>query len=37
MELGNCPEVVKNLNALKDMKDYDYLIRVAKWNDHKEI
>jgi hypothetical protein len=24
-----------NLNALKDMNDYDYLIRLAKWNDHK--
>jgi tetratricopeptide (TPR) repeat protein len=35
MELGNFPEAVKNLNALKDMKDYDYLIRLAKWNDHK--
>jgi hypothetical protein len=23
-----------NLNALK-MNDYDYLIRLAKWNDHK--
>jgi tetratricopeptide (TPR) repeat protein len=34
MELGNFPEALKNLNALKDMKDYDYLIRLAKWNDH---
>jgi tetratricopeptide (TPR) repeat protein len=35
MELGNFPEAVKNLNAMRDMKDYDYLIRLAKWNDHK--
>jgi hypothetical protein len=34
MELGNFPEALKNLNALKDMKEYDYLIRLAKWNDH---
>jgi tetratricopeptide (TPR) repeat protein len=35
MELGNYPEAVKNLNAIKDMNDFDYLIRLAKWNDHK--
>jgi tetratricopeptide (TPR) repeat protein len=35
MELGNYPEAVRNLNAMRDMKDYDYLIRLAKWNDHK--
>ncbi|MGO4819168.1 tetratricopeptide repeat protein [Flavobacterium sp. W22_SRS_FP1] len=35
MELGNFPEALKNLNAFKDMKEYDYLIRLAKWNDHK--
>lgn len=35
MELGNYPEAVKNLNTIKDMKDFDYLIRLAKWNDHK--
>ncbi|MFV8466737.1 tetratricopeptide repeat protein [Flavobacterium sp. LB1P62] len=35
MELGNFSEAVKNLNAMRDMKDYDYLIRLAKWNDHK--
>jgi tetratricopeptide (TPR) repeat protein len=34
MELGNFPEALKNLNAIKDMKEYDYLIRLAKWNDH---
>ncbi len=35
MELGNYPEALLNLNAIKDMNDYDYLIRLAKWNDHK--
>jgi tetratricopeptide (TPR) repeat protein len=35
MELGNYPEAVKNLNAIRDMKSFDYLIRLAKWNDHK--
>ncbi|WP_413998546.1 tetratricopeptide repeat protein [Flavobacterium sp. W1B] len=35
MELGNYPEAIKNLNAFQNMKDYDYLIRLAKWNDHK--
>ncbi|MFV8326514.1 tetratricopeptide repeat protein [Flavobacterium sp. ZS1P14] len=35
MELGNFPEAVRNLNAMRDLKDYDYLIRLAKWNDHK--
>jgi tetratricopeptide (TPR) repeat protein len=35
MELGNFPEALRNLNALRDMNDYDYLIRLAKWNDHK--
>ncbi|MFV5695315.1 tetratricopeptide repeat protein [Flavobacterium sp. LB3P122] len=35
MELGNFPEALRNLNAMRDMKDYDYLIRLAKWNDHK--
>jgi Flp pilus assembly protein TadD len=35
MELGNFAEALKNLNAFQDMKDYNYLIRVAKWNDHK--
>jgi tetratricopeptide (TPR) repeat protein len=34
MELGNYDEANKNLMALHDMKDYDYLIRMAKWNDH---
>jgi tetratricopeptide (TPR) repeat protein len=35
MEVGNYTEALKNLNAIKDMNDYDYLIRLAKWNDHK--
>lgn len=35
MELGNFTEAESNLNAIKDMNDYDYLIRLAKWNDHK--
>ena len=35
MELGNYPEAVKNLNSIKDYQDFDYLIRLAKWNDHK--
>lgn len=35
MELGNYTEAKKNLNAIKNMQDFDYLIRLAKWNDHK--
>jgi len=35
MELGNYTEAVKNLNAIRDMSSFDYLIRLAKWNDHK--
>ncbi|MCW2118450.1 hypothetical protein [Flavobacterium sp. 7A] len=35
MELGNYDIALKNLEAIKDMNDYDYLIRLAKWNDHK--
>ncbi|MFV8379269.1 hypothetical protein [Flavobacterium sp. LB3R33] len=35
MELGNYTEAVKNLNAIRDMNSFDYLIRLAKWNDHK--
>jgi tetratricopeptide (TPR) repeat protein len=35
MEVGNYTEALKNLNTIKDMNDYDYLIRLAKWNDHK--
>lgn len=35
MELGNFPEALRNLNAIKNLNDFDYLIRLAKWNDHK--
>ncbi|NRT17037.1 tetratricopeptide (TPR) repeat protein [Flavobacterium sp. 28A] len=35
MELGDFDSALTNLDALKDMKEYDYLIRLAKWNDHK--
>jgi tetratricopeptide (TPR) repeat protein len=35
MELGNYAQAVKNLNAIRNMNDFDYLIRLAKWNDHK--
>ncbi|NRS90231.1 hypothetical protein HNQ02_003169 [Flavobacterium sp. 7E] len=35
MELGSFDSALTNLDALKDMKEYDYLIRLAKWNDHK--
>lgn len=34
MELGNYNESKKNLNFLRDENDFDYLIRVAKWNTH---
>lgn len=35
MELGNYRQAAQNLNAIRDMNDFDYLIRLAKWNDHK--
>lgn len=35
MELGNYDQALKNLKAIRDMNDYDYLIRLAKWCDHK--
>jgi len=34
MELGNYEEAEKNLNAIQDLKDFDYLIRISKWSDH---
>ena len=34
MELGNYTEAEKNLIAIKDFKDFDYLIRISKWSDH---
>lgn len=35
LQLGNYTEAEKNLNAIKDMHGFDYLIRLAKWNEHK--
>ncbi len=35
MELGNYTEADKALTKIKDFKDFDYLMRLAKWNDHK--
>lgn len=34
MELGNYTAAEKNLNSLTDSSDFDYLIRISKWNDH---
>lgn len=34
MELGNYEEAKTKLTAIFDFKDFDYLIRAAKWNDH---
>ncbi|WP_373519299.1 tetratricopeptide repeat protein [Pricia sp.] len=34
MELGNYDTAEKYLDSLKNMEDFGYLIRVAKWNDH---
>jgi hypothetical protein len=34
MELGNYSDANKNLKYFDDSKDFDYLIRVSKWNDH---
>ncbi|WP_310377632.1 hypothetical protein [Flavobacterium sp.] len=34
MELGNYATANKNLKAITDKNDFDYLIRVSKWNDH---
>ena len=35
MELGNYAEAESSLQQLNDKNDFDYLIRIAKWNDHK--
>lgn len=35
MELGDYAEAEKNLNAIKATHDFDYLIRLSKWSDHK--
>ena len=34
MELGNYDKAEKYLDSLKNMDDFGYLIRLAKWNDH---
>ena len=34
MELGNYTQAEQNLRAINDGSDFDYLIRVSKWNDH---
>ena len=34
MELGNYTEAKKNLSKIYNTEDFDYLIRMAKWNDH---
>jgi len=34
MELGNYTEAEKNLTFINDKTDFDYLIRISKWNDH---
>ena len=35
MELGNYEYAEKYLDSIKNMSDFGYLIRVAKWNDYK--
>jgi len=35
MELGNYNIAGKYLDSVKNMSDFGYLIRIAKWNDHK--
>ena len=35
MELGNYTVAESYLDSLKNMNDFGYLIRLAKWNDHK--
>jgi len=34
MELGNYAEAKQNLSKFYNSEDFDYLIRMAKWNDH---
>ena len=34
MELGNYAKAQEQLTAIQKGNDFDYLIRVAKWNDH---
>lgn len=35
MELGNYNQAKRYLDKVTDPKDFDYLIRLAKWNDHR--
>ena len=35
MELGNYTKAEKYLDSIKNMSDFGYLIRIAKWNDYK--
>lgn len=35
MELGNYKTAHQYLDSIKNMEDFGYLIRLAKWNDHK--
>lgn len=35
MELGNYDKAEKYLDSIKNMSHFGYLIRAAKWNDHK--
>ncbi len=35
MELGNYPKAEKYLDSIKNMSQFGYLIRAAKWNDYK--
>jgi tetratricopeptide (TPR) repeat protein len=34
MELGNYVQAEENLKNLNDASDFDYLIRISKWNDY---
>ncbi|MBP1841577.1 tetratricopeptide repeat protein [Formosa algae] len=34
LELGNTAEAKKYLMAIQDFNDFDYVIRLAKWQDH---
>ena len=34
LELGNTNQVEKYLSKVKNFKDFDYLIRISKYNDH---
>ncbi|TRX27761.1 hypothetical protein FNW25_05740 [Flavobacterium franklandianum] len=34
MELGSYSQAEQNLKAINDSSDFDYLIRISKWNDH---